>query len=38
MVAEVCSLFPVARAAEAGRKRNKADKKGRYNDLLDSCL
>ena len=36
-VAEVCSLFPAARVAEAGRKRNKANKKGRCNDLLDSC-
>ncbi len=36
-VAEVCSLFPAARTAEAGRKRNKADRKGRCNGLLDSC-
>ena len=37
VVAEVCSLFPAARAAGVGRKRNKADKKGRCNDPLDNC-
>jgi hypothetical protein len=36
VAAEVCSLFPAARAAQVGKERNKADKKGRCSDLLDN--